>query len=88
MSKSDKLLARLLATPPPTDFTWDELVTLLRGKGFELLNAGGGGSARKFFHRAKGTLIMLHEPHPQRTLKTYVIKEVIRKLEEEGSCNE
>ncbi|MEI7901151.1 MAG: type II toxin-antitoxin system HicA family toxin [bacterium] len=83
MSKSDKLLARLLATPPPKDFTWDELVTLLKGKGFEPLTSSGG-SARKFYHHERGTLIRLHEPHPQRTLKTYMIKEVIGKLKDEG----
>lgn len=78
MGKQEKLRSRLLSKPK--DFTWDELTSLLIHFEFELLK--GNGSRRKFVHNATKTIINLHEPHPDKVLKRYVIVQVITKLVE------
>lgn len=80
MSRHEKLLARLLSKPK--DFTWDELNTLLTRYGYEVYK--GNGSRRKFLHGKTNTIISLHEPHPQKIIKTYIINDVISKLKESG----
>ncbi|PMO05157.1 hexulose-6-phosphate synthase [Vibrio splendidus] len=84
MSKQEKLKARLLGKPK--DFTWSELESLLKNLGFDLLK--GKGSRRKFFHKERGVLINLHEPHPEKILKRYMVEQVIEKLAEFGDFNE
>lgn len=80
MSKNQKLLVRLLTVP--SDFTWDEMVTVLGHFGFiELKKGKTGGSRRKFAHENKN-VIMLHKPHPGNIVKIYAIKEVITYLKE------
>jgi predicted RNA binding protein YcfA (HicA-like mRNA interferase family) len=80
MSKFDKALLRLKGKP--RDFTWDELVTLLSGLGYE--EKKGSGSRRKFINKNSGHVISLHEPHPGKILKIYMIKEVIETLEKQN----
>ncbi len=58
--------------------TWSELVTLLSGFGYDVF--AGGGSRRKFVNHETKRIISLHEPHPQKTLKPYMIKEVLEHL--------
>jgi len=82
MSQQEKLLAKLTTKPEPRDFKWSELATLLGGLGFELVK--GKGSRRKFYHVGKKTLINMHEPHPQNVLKSYQVREVVKKLKEMG----
>jgi len=79
MSKFEKLLRRLLDRPK--DFTWDELVTLMRKLGYEELS--GAGSRKKFVNENKD-VINLHRPHPGKILKRYMIDEVIAHLKEKG----
>jgi len=82
MSRKEKLLERLKQRPK--DFTWDELSTLLRQLGYRQVHTGKtGGSRRRFTHTAMPT-ISLHKPHPQNTLKRYVIDEVLAVLRQEG----
>ncbi|NIC05231.1 type II toxin-antitoxin system HicA family toxin [Billgrantia bachuensis] len=76
---SDKRLDRLKERP--RDYTWDELIALLNGFGYKLKNASG--SRRKFIDAEKRK-ICLHEPHPENTLKAYVIEHVLTALEEHG----
>lgn len=61
--------------------TWQELVTLLRGLGYRLLE--GGGSRVKFEHDARAP-INLHRPHPGNEIKAYVRRLVLEHLNEEG----
>ena len=83
MSKSDKLLARLLRRPK--DFTFKELEALLLGLGFNISHVGStSGSAVKFIHQTNGHIIRLHKPHPQPILKAYLIKYVINELRKGG----
>lgn len=79
MGKAEKLRDRLFSRP--SDFTWDELTTLLTSHyDFTLLN--GGGSRRKFVHIKTKMIISLHQPHPGNIIKMYAIKQVIQQLEE------
>jgi len=80
MSKKEKLLKRFLQQP--SDFEWSELQTLLRSFGFQELK--NYGSRRKFYHEDLKSVITLHEPHPQKVLKAYAMKEVYHKLKETG----
>lgn len=80
MAGIDKLLKHLLQEPPPTNFTWEELVSLLSSFGFQ--EKTNSGSSRKFVHKETNNKIFLHKPHPHNHLKIYAIKQVIAKLED------
>ena len=82
MSKTEKLLQRLLSLPK--DFTWDELVTLLHYFGFAELKKGKTGGSRRKFVDDKKNIISLHKPHPGNILKEYAIKQVLDQLKEKG----
>jgi predicted RNA binding protein YcfA (HicA-like mRNA interferase family) len=78
MSTIEKLIARFMARP--NDFTWSELVRLLKYFGFDEIT--GSGSRRKFIHHYRQPII-LHEPHPRRILKMYQINQIYDALKEE-----
>lgn len=80
MSKLKKLRARVVQIP--SDFSWDEMVTLLEGLGFTE-KAAKGGSYRTFFDET-GRKIFLHKPHPGSIVKVYSIRDVVEKLREFG----
>ena len=79
MGTIDKLIARLKSNPK--DFTWDELKKVLSYHGYEEVKSKGktGGSRRKFSNES-GRLISLHEPHPEKTIKRYIIKQIVNHL--------
>lgn len=79
MGRKEKLKSKLDGLPK--NFTWDELVTLMSQYGFKLLNAKRG-SGRKFYNKDIDRLAIFHEPHPENTLKRYVLEEVKQLLEE------
>lgn len=80
MGKINKLLEKLLRVPPPRDFTWNELKSLLSSLGFE--EKQGNGSRVKFFHPDLGYPISLHKPHPGNELKLYIVEQVKGALDE------
>lgn len=83
MSKKDKLIKKLQSNPPPKDFTWNELIKVLKHFGFEIISSGKtGGSRRKFMNKNK-VIISLHEPHPSKELKRYQIEQVVELLKQE-----
>lgn len=83
MAKVDKLKERLLSKP--SDFTWDELVTLLGHFGYREINTGKtGGSRRKFAEATSKHIISLHKPHPGKILKSYQVNQVVAVLKEQG----
>ena len=87
MSRSEKLLKRLICNPK--DFTFDELETLLTGFDYQLSNAGStSGSAVRFTNRKTGHIIRLHKPHPSPVLKQYAVKFIIDELRQEGYLND
>jgi predicted RNA binding protein YcfA (HicA-like mRNA interferase family) len=79
LAKIDKLILRLLNKP--SDFTWIELIKLLKYFGYSELKSKGktGGSRRKFVNKNMG-IIILHESHPGSIVKNHVLKQIIEKL--------
>lgn len=86
MGQKEKLEQRFKSVPK--DWTFDEMTALLGYYGFTLSNAGKtGGSRVKFIHKGKGIVIMMHKPHDangKNVVKTYMIRQVLKQLEEEG----
>ena len=86
MAQIEKLTDRMLSRP--TDFTWEELIKVLRHFGYKELKQGKtGGSRRKFADDAKH-IISLHKPHPKNVLKRYQLEDVITALKERDKINE
>jgi predicted RNA binding protein YcfA (HicA-like mRNA interferase family) len=83
MARRNKLLERLRQRP--RDFTWDELVRLLRRLGFERAKGGKtSGSRQRFVQEASGLTVSLHKPHPGKELKRYQIDQLLEFLTREG----
>ncbi|MFZ9256012.1 MAG: type II toxin-antitoxin system HicA family toxin [Burkholderiaceae bacterium] len=80
--KHEKILSRLVTKPPPANFKWLELVSVLRHLGFDLLT--GSGSRRKFFHRDKNILIICHQPHPSPNVDKRCLVDVVNTLRDHG----
>ena len=78
MSKSDKLIIRLLSYPK--DFTYSELKTLLMSFGYkEVQGAGSRVCFSKENHKIK-----LHKPHPDNRLRRYQIDLIVHELTNKG----
>jgi hypothetical protein len=83
MSRHKKLIKRFLAKP--SDFTYDELVTLLKAFGYREVKAGKtAGSRVAFFNQESQNIIRLHRPHPGNVLKRYQLDDVERELRRKG----
>jgi hypothetical protein len=82
LSRRKKIIDRFLSRP--SDFTWQELVNLLNGFGYNLAKAGKtGGSRVKFMHETLPPII-LHKPHPTPVLKKYQLEQIEETLRAEG----
>lgn len=79
MSKIEKLIERFKTVPK--NFTWEELVKVLKYYGYHELSKKGktGGSRRKFVNE-NNDIINLHKPHPQNIVKQYAIRQVLEKI--------
>lgn len=82
MSRRRKLIAKLQSTS--SDFTWRELVLLLRLLGYQELRPGRTGGSRRRFAHPTARNIILHEPHPGSVLKRYQVRLVLDHLTTEG----
>ena len=71
MSKKDKLFARPYRVPPPKDFGWDDLITVMRREGF-LENCDGG--SHYIFEHESGFRFSMSKTHPSGILKRYQIE--------------
>lgn len=80
MSRHEKLLAKLRNRQ--STFTWSELVTLLQGFGYSLIQ--GEGSRVKFDNGDTRAMMNLHRPHPGNELKAYVRRQVLEHLKTGG----
>ncbi len=81
MGKKEKLIKKIKSLPK--DMTFEELQTLLLELGFEVSNKGRTSGSRIMFRR--GDLnIMIHKPHPKKEMLVFYLKEILRKLEDEG----
>jgi HicA toxin of bacterial toxin-antitoxin, len=82
MSKKQKLIDRLSSIPK--DFTWDELVCVLDGYGYELQKSKGS-SRRAFLNKYNKHTFYFHKPHPSNLVKRYILDEVIKTLKDQGA---
>ncbi len=82
MTRRSKALDKLAATPPPANFKWADLVSVLGYLGFEMIT--NSGSRRKFFHREKDVLIICHQPHPSPNVNKGCIAAVVEALRNNG----
>lgn len=72
MTRFDTLKSEFKACKGP--FPYTKLVKLLEGLGYEVRN--GQGSARKFVHKVTTKVIIVHEPHPGKEIKLYLVKQI------------
>lgn len=82
MSQVQKLIIRLLSYP--MDFTWDELVKILKHFGYKEFKGGKTGGSRRKFADDKKHILSLHKPHPSNILKRYQLEDVVDALKERG----
>ena len=83
MSKFEKLLEKLKRKP--RDFSYDELVKLLNGLGYNELSLGKtSGSRVAFMNSETMHIIRLHKPHLLRILKAYQIDLILEELKNKG----
>ncbi len=80
MTKQEKLLNRFLSRPK--DFTYNELIRLLRS--FDYKELQGSGSRVVFHNEELKHNIKLHKPHPGRVMKLYQIDLIIQELKSNG----
>ncbi|WP_286916267.1 MULTISPECIES: type II toxin-antitoxin system HicA family toxin [Pseudomonas] len=80
MSRQGKLIAKLISQDG--DFTWNELVKVLQGFGYEPIQ--GSGSRVKFYNGDPKALISLHCPHPGNEIKPYIRRQIIAQLKNGG----
>lgn len=78
MGKQDKLIEKLLTKP--RTFLWSDLCSVMESLGFRIVK--GNGSRRKFVHRDTKRVVSWHEPHPEKEVKFYVIKEAVGLIKE------
>lgn len=79
MSQRDKLEQKLRRSPPPKDFTWEELVTLMRSHGF--VESCGGGSHYLFYNEALKLSVRISKPHPDNVMRRYQIKDALEVID-------
>ena len=82
MSKHQKALERLCASPPPANFKWADLRAILEHLGYDMLK--NTGSRRKFVHRETKAIISCHEPHPSPDVDKGCIADVVEHLRRNG----
>ena len=81
MTRGQKLVARLKSQPK--DFKWEELIRLLSALGYEEIKSGRTSGSRHRFTHDSGSIISLHRPHPGNVVKVYVIRNVLKVLQDE-----
>lgn len=82
MSRHQKALERLCASPPPANFKWADLRAILEHLGYDMLK--NTGSRRKFVHRETKAIISCHEPHPSPDVDKGCIADVVEHLRRNG----
>lgn len=86
MSKKEKRIGRLFNIPPPKDFSWTELVAVLKGVGFK--EYCDGGSHYTFEHPASGFSFGMSKTHPSGILKRYQVDAAKEALRTVGALGE
>lgn len=81
MSRPTRLIQDFKACQGP--YSYRDLVRILSHLGY-VEESTGGGSRRKFVHEESKQIIRLHEPHPGKEVKPYVVRSVRDLLSEQG----
>ncbi|MDR1517936.1 MAG: type II toxin-antitoxin system HicA family toxin [Dysgonamonadaceae bacterium] len=84
MSTKEKLIERFKSQP--SDFTFDEVVTMLRKLGYTKNNKGKTSGSRVEFE-SDGDSLILHKPHPNNTMKGYQMKQILEYLNKHNKFN-
>ena len=79
MATKEKLIERFKAVP--SDFTFNEMESLLTALGFVKYNKGHTSGSRVIFRHVSGAPIMLHKPHPGNIVRQYAIRQVLQELQ-------
>lgn len=83
MSQKEKLISKLKYSTK--SFTFDDAEALLGHYGYHRYDKGKTSGSRVIFVRdTSSSKIMLHKPHPQKELREYQVKQLIRQLTQEG----
>lgn len=83
MSSLEKAKQELLKCSK--NYTYDDAKSLLRKLGFEEKTKGKTSGSRVLFYREYDQrVIMLHKPHPENTMDTGALKDLIKRLKEYG----
>ncbi len=81
MSKREKQLKRFLSIP--SDFSFDELKSVLEGLGFRMITKGKTSGSRVAFVKDHN-IIRLHKPHPANLVGKTALKSVVKHLKEKN----
>jgi hypothetical protein len=83
MGTKGKLIERFCNLPK--DFTFDEMVRLLSGYGYNVHNRGAtSGSRIRFKNEETGEYIDIHRPHPGHIMKEWMMKAIYQHLKDNG----
>lgn len=82
MSKKQKLINLFFKIPPPKDFRWDDLKTMMESLGFSHDASGGGSHGHFVKNDDPDKVVDISRPHPNGILLAYQIKEVKSKLKD------
>lgn len=84
MSRFEKLLERLFQKQYPKDFTFNELVFLMKHFGYDVRQ--GSGSRVSFGPNDFGDRLFLHVPHgsTENVLKKYQVEQIKDFIKKEG----
>ncbi len=73
MAKREKQLQKLFANPAPKDFTWQELLTVMRAAGYSEKCTSG---SHYMFEHLNGHRFWASKTHPSGLLKAYQVSAV------------
>jgi len=83
MSKTEKLLLRFLSKPK--DFTFEDLMRLLKSFGYEDAKTGKtSGSRVAFYNTELDDMIKFHKPHPSQIMKQCYLRDIEQQLRDKG----
>lgn len=81
MSKKEKLLKKLLSNS--SGFTFNEMNSLLESLGYTCDSKGKTSGSRVRYYRSSRDTILVHKPHPRKTLLSYQVKGIVEHLKKE-----
>lgn len=82
VSKIDKIIKKLKNNSG--NLTFEEVVSLLTYLGYNIDNKGRTSGSRIRFYKKGANAIIMHKPHPRKTLLSYQTKQILQKLKEDN----